>query len=95
LAAKTVPILAKINSPEAQQALVAAASRESTPLELRQAAVEAFRVSVQTHGILLKTDEILRQYDLYNRRKDADENSRKVLGLLLDCLEAPSGTKTK
>jgi CheY-like chemotaxis protein len=89
LAAKAVAVLANVNSPEAQQTLVATASRDTSPIELRQAAVEAFRASVQAHGILLKTDEILRQYDIYNQSKNADEATQKVLGLLLDCLEAP------
>jgi hypothetical protein len=88
LAPKAVAVLANINSPEAQRALVAVASRETSPIELRQAVVEAFRANVQAYGILLTTDEIRRQYDLYNQSEKADKASQKVFGLILDCLEA-------
>ena len=93
LAAKAVATLANVNSPEAQRALMDVASRDGSPLELRQAAVEAFRTSVQVHGLLLTTEEIRRQYERYNKSENADKDTQKVLGLLLDCIEAPSGKK--
>ncbi len=89
LAAKAVAVLANVNSLEAQQALVETASRETSPLELRQAAVAAFRSNVAANGVLLNKDEIRRQYDLYNKSETADKATQKLLGLILDCLEAP------
>jgi hypothetical protein len=89
LAPKAVAVLASINSLEAQQTLVAIASRDSAPIELRQSAAEAFRTNVQANGVLLGEQEVRRQYDLYNKSETADKASQKVLGLILDCLEAP------
>ena len=57
-------------------------------MELRLAAVDAFRANVQANGVLLKTDEVRRQYDLYNKSEKADKATQKVFGLILDCLEA-------
>lgn len=89
LAEKAITVLAKINSPDAQRALAATVGRDALPIEPRRAAVEAFRENVQAHGILLTTEEIRRQYDAYNQSEHSDESTQKVLGLLLDCLEAP------
>jgi hypothetical protein len=89
LAAKAIVILANINSPEAQQALVATASRDTSPMELRQAAVDAFRTNVQANGVLLNQEELRRQYDLYNKSETADKATQTILGLILDCLESP------
>lgn len=89
LAAKALAVLANVNSLEAQQALVATASSDASPMELRQAAVEAFRQNVHAFGVLLSDEEVRRQYDLYNKSEKADKAIQQVLGLILDCLEAP------
>jgi CheY-like chemotaxis protein len=94
LSLKAVPILADMNSSEAQRALVEAASRFTLPLELRKAAASAFRKNTQQFGILLTTDEIRRQYDRYNESEKLDAASQQLLGLILDCLEVPT-EKTK
>jgi hypothetical protein len=52
--------------------------------------VEAFRRSIQARGILLTTQQILRQYDRYNASESQDRSTQQVLGLILDCIEAPS-----
>jgi CheY-like chemotaxis protein len=88
LAAKAVAVLANINSLEAQQALVATASSDSSPMELRQATVEAFRANVHAYGVLLSPEEVRRQYDIYNKSEKADKATQQVLALILDCLEA-------
>jgi len=90
LSLKAIRVLAMINSPEAQRALVQTAGRATESLEIRQAAASAFRQNIQTHGILLTTEEIKRQYQLYNESKNRDPASQKILGLILDCLEAPT-----
>jgi CheY-like chemotaxis protein len=89
LAPKAVAVLANLNSLEAQQTLVAVASRDTAPIEVRQAAADAFRANVQANGLLLGEQEVRRQYDLYNKSETADKATQKVLGLILDCLEAP------
>jgi hypothetical protein len=90
LGPKAVAVLANLNSAESQRALVEVASRFTLPLQLRAAAATAFRENVQKHGILLTTDEIRAQYRRYNESEKLDAPTRQVLGLILDCLEAPT-----
>lgn len=87
LSLKAVAVLANINSPESQRALVDLASRFVQPLKVRQAAAKAFVENTQKHGILLTTDEIRQQYDRYNESEKQDAASQKVLSQILDCLE--------
>lgn len=87
LAGKAVAVLARLNSAEAQRALVDTASRLAMPLELRKAACRAFRENVQKHGVLLTSEEIRQQYRRYNESKEQDADSRHILSLILDCLE--------
>ena len=90
LSRKAIAVLAEINSPEAQRALVETAGRVTQPLEIRHAAVSAFRQNLQAHGILLTVEEIKRQYQQYNESKNQDAATRDILGLILDCLEVPT-----
>lgn len=90
LAAKAAAILGNLNSAESQRALVELASRWTQPLDVRKAAVQAFRRNTREHGILLTTAEISRQYDRYNASENLDVNTQRVLGLILDCIEAPT-----
>ncbi|HYW80238.1 MAG TPA: hypothetical protein VE890_11705 [Thermoguttaceae bacterium] len=98
LAARYVPklsiaaigVLRQINSPESQQSLVDLASRQTQPIEVRQAAAEAFQYSTEQFGILLTTDQISRQYDLYNASESSDQETQRVLAAILDSIEAPT-----
>ena len=98
LAALAVPELADyarrvaINLPtaSAQLALVDLASQPSFSLADRRAAARAFDESIQKNGILMTNAEINRQYDRYNRSRNLDQATQKVLGSLLDSIEAPS-----
>lgn len=92
LAADAVAVLGNLGTPQCQQALVDLASRWSQPLELRVAAVRAFRKSTERRGILLTTEQILRQYDRYNQSQSLDAGTQQVLGLILDSIEAPTRT---
>ncbi|MEN6457889.1 MAG: hypothetical protein ABFC63_03085 [Thermoguttaceae bacterium] len=93
IAAKAAPVLANVNSAEAQRALIDAASRPARPITLRQAAAAAFRQNVQDHGVLLTVDEIREQYARYNRSEKQDRATQRVLGLILDSIEASAPTK--
>ena len=94
----TVPELADharrvaINLPtaSAQLALADLASQPTFSLADRQAAASAFDESIQKNGILMTQAEIHRQYDRYNRSRNLDPATQKVLGSLLDSIEAPS-----
>ena len=88
--AAAVRVLGNLGTAGAQTALVDLASRNVQPLENRQAALDAFSTAVEKNGILLTTDQILRQYERYNQSAALDPASQQVLGSILDCLETPS-----
>ena len=93
LSKKAVAVLAMINSPEAQRALVEMASHGGPTPDVREAAAAALRENLQAHGILLTSEEIKTQYQRYDEAKNGDESTKKILGLILECLEAPAKTK--
>jgi hypothetical protein len=90
LSAKAIDVLVHLNSAQSQQALVDLASRLALPLDLRSMAAKAFRQHMQKYGILLTSDEIRRQYTRYNESEKLDGDSQHLLGLILDCIEAPT-----
>ena len=90
LNAQAAAIAGRLGTPASQRALVELASRNTAPLAMRQAAAGAFRDAVERHGLLLTIGEIRLQYDRYNRSAEQDVATQKVLGLLLDSIEAPS-----
>jgi hypothetical protein len=81
-------ILAYFPSHEGQQRLVNVVSSDSLPIELRQKAAEAFRASVQRHGVQLTSGEVLDQYDRYNASETADRAVQQTLSHVLDTIEA-------
>jgi len=89
-AADAVLVLGNLSTPKSQRSLVDLASRWTQPIELRTAAAQAFRRSIEQKGILLTTDQIRLQYDRYNQSETLDANTQQVLGLILDSIEAPS-----
>jgi len=88
LSTRAVAVLRNLGTPQSQKALVDLASRWTQPLEVRSAAVTAFRENVQRHGILLTSDQILLQYDRQNQSESRDRATQEVLGLILDSIEA-------
>ncbi len=88
LSAKAVALLGGLTSAEGQRALVDAASSPLEPLDLRNAAVAALVRATERDGILLTTEEIQRQYDRYNQSATLDADTQRVLGRILDVLEA-------
>lgn len=92
LSAKACVVLGNLGTPEAQQVLIDLASRRTAPLAERKAALEAFRIAVQRRGLLLTTPKIQLQYDRYNQSAKDDSATQAVLGMILDCIEAPTKT---
>ncbi len=90
LSTKATAVVGNIATPESQRALVELSSRFTQPLEARTAAVEALRRNIEKSGILLDSSEIVRQYDRYNQSKNLDASTQRILGLILDCIEAPT-----
>ncbi len=79
--------LSHVGRPSSQRALTELASRPLVALEDRQAAAAAFRTSVVRHGLLMRRDELLRQYDRYNASETADRPTQEVLASILDTIE--------
>jgi hypothetical protein len=69
------------------------ASQNERSLAERQAAAAAFDVAVRRRGLLLSRAEIFLQYDRYNQSAKLDRDTQKVLGRILDSIEAPSQKK--
>jgi hypothetical protein len=92
LAAQAAIVMGRLGSPDAQRALVTLASQHARTLADRQAAAEAFAKAVRRRGLLLTRDEILLQYDRYNRSEFLDAGTQQVLGQILDAIEAPHQT---
>ncbi len=90
LSAKAARVLGLLGTPEAQRALVTLASQHGRPLAERQAAAGAFAQAVERRGLLLTRDEILLQYDRYNRGAALDAETQKVLASVLNAIEMPS-----
>lgn len=90
LGSKAAAVLGNLGTVESQQALVELASRWTQPLEVRRAAVRAFRRNTEARGILLTSRQILRQYERYNQSEKLDQPTQRILGLILDCIEAPT-----
>jgi hypothetical protein len=83
-------ILGQLATPKSQSALVEAVSRNDWPVALRGKALSALRKAVEKRGVQLTTQQILRQYERYNQSAQSPPEVRKILGLALDCLEAPT-----
>lgn len=88
-------ILRRLATPRAQMELVEAASRLEWPPELRAEAVSAFGEAVMNRGVQLTRQQILRQYDRYNRSERLDRVTQKLLGLILDYIEMPSQARAE
>jgi CheY-like chemotaxis protein len=84
--------LVALGTPTSQRTLADYASQATVPIDARQRAADAFRTSVDQHGLLLAPDEILRQYDRYNASAGADAATQQVLGSLLDAIESHRST---
>jgi hypothetical protein len=82
--------LGSLGTAESQRALADLASRGTAPLGDRVAALSAFRQSTEKYGILLTIPQIRLQYDRYNQSASQDAATQKILGLILDCIEAPT-----
>ena len=81
-------ILSELGTSKAQREIVNYASQTGLPIEARQFMAEAFDRSVKRQGTMLTTHEIEQQYDRFNASEATSEETRKVLGSILDSIEA-------
>ncbi|GIW93307.1 MAG: hypothetical protein KatS3mg110_4692 [Pirellulaceae bacterium] len=82
-----VAALGALGTARSQKRLVDVASQPGLPIELRQAAAQAFQKAVARRGLLLTSSEVLLQYDRYNESATLDTATQQVLGSLLDTIE--------
>ncbi len=87
-------ILARIATPQAQQALLDYASLITWPLESRKAAATAFAESVDAFGVLLTSEQRQQQYERYNQSRPLDAETQQVLSGLLDVMEASKNVES-
>ena len=87
MTAPVVSLLANAGTATGQSELVQLAARESLPLPTRELAALAFAKSVAKHGILLTKDQILNQYDTYNRNAGQNRDTHKVMLTILEAID--------
>ena len=81
-------ILSKLGTPVSQATLANLASDKTVPLSDRLIVANAFAASVQQFGILLSSAEIQAQYDRYNASESQPVEVQRILGSMLDAIEA-------
>lgn len=84
-------VIAAVGSADGQLKLSNMAATASYSEQQRMAAARAFGQSVKRFGMLMRPDDVLRNYDLYNELGPRDPIAAKALGLILDVTEAQAG----
>jgi HEAT repeat protein len=87
LSTRAADVLGQLGTATAQRSLLELADLPTQSLETRQAAATALAEAIHRYGILLTSDELLRQYDLYNANAGRDADTHAVLGAVLDAIE--------
>ncbi len=80
--------LARLGTPESQQALFALCQPEYLSYRKPSPGGGPLRGERQAHGLLLTTEQIADQYHTYNASASADSDTQQVLGTLLDTIES-------
>ena len=80
-------ILSNLGTPLAQRELVDFASQTSNPTDKRRVAAKSLGESIENGSTLLTRGQIKQQYDRYNASEKEPEESREVLGSILDSFE--------
>lgn len=83
-------ILATQPSAVAQRAMLGFVSQSDLPIEARETVADAFEAAVERSGTMLTTREIRLQYERYNASENQPKETQKVLGRILDVIEARS-----
>ena len=81
-------ILATQPTAVAQRAMLGFVSQGDLPIEARELVADAFETAVKRGGTMLTTREIQLQYERYNASESQPEETQRVLGRVLDVIEA-------
>lgn len=76
-----------------QHNLLRIAADPEMPAKRREQASQIFVQSVQRFGLLISTDMINAQYDVYNTRGETEPVTRLVVGKILDAIDAEYGRR--
>lgn len=90
---KKAPAETLADSSLSQTRLIELASDNSVSVLKREQASQIFVQSVRQFGLLISTDTANAQYDVYNERGFKDPVTRKVMGRILDAIEAGNGNR--
>lgn len=82
-------ILSAMGTPYSQDLLARLAINPGISWEIRQAAAKSFAESISSSGTRISRRQILGHYDRYNQSRD--EQTREVVGTILDAIEARAG----
>jgi CheY-like chemotaxis protein len=86
--ASAANILATQPTASAQRTMLGFVSQGDLPIESREMVADAFEAAVKRGGTMLTTREIELQYERYNASEGQPEETQKVLGRVLDVIEA-------
>ena len=86
--ASAAKILASQPTAVAQRAMLGFVSQSDLPIAARERVVDAFEAAVNRGGTMLTTDDIELQYERYNASESLPVETQKVLGRVLDIIEA-------
>ncbi len=85
-----IGLLSGLGTPESQWKLVQMASSPSPDAAAQLGAAASFATSVRQFGLVIRQDDVLRIYELYNNLGPSDPGTAKALGQILDVIEARS-----
>jgi hypothetical protein len=93
LGPKAAVVLGNLGTHASQQMLAGWASQHTLPMATREAAAAALATSLARYGIQLTREEVESQYSRYNATRDLDEATQKLMGGILDALEAAAAKR--
>jgi len=76
---------------EEQNNLLRMAADETQTPRMREQASQIFVQSIQRFGLLISTDTLNAQYDVYNNRGETEPVTRLVMGQILDAIDEVYG----
>ncbi|MFC1757680.1 HEAT repeat domain-containing protein [Planctomycetota bacterium] len=87
LAEKSIEVLGRSGSPQAQALLLEIANQHGLPISQRTKAAEAFAESAGQFGVMLTKRQIGTQYRVYNDSESLDVPTQQLLSSVLDSIE--------
>jgi hypothetical protein len=90
-----VPLLGYLGGAQAQRQLVDLVGQKDLTLDQRQRAANAWTVAVARRGLMLKSEDVIRQYIRYNASEQEEIVVQEMLGQVLDVIETQTRPATE